>query len=71
MLQKVSLLQEQQNRNRAAIFKKIGFQNIEIKKKVVETMYNSIKLQKIALKFRTVAIHYVSVLLVTSTITLK
>lgn len=70
MLQKVSLLQEQQNRNRAAIFKKIGFRNTEIKK-VAETMYNSIKLQKIALKFRTVAIHYVSVLLVTSTITLK
>lgn len=70
MLQKVSLLQEQQNRNRAAIFKKTGFQNTEIKK-VAETMYNSIKLQKIALKFRTVAIHYVSVLLVTSTITLK
>lgn len=70
MLEKGSLLQEQQNRNRAAIFKKMGFQNIEIKK-VAETMYNSIKLQKIALKSRTVAIHYVSVLLVTSTITLK
>lgn len=70
MLQKVSLLQEQQNRNRAAIFKKTEFQNIEIKK-LTETMYNTIKLQKIALKFRTVAIHYVSVLLVTSTITLK
>lgn len=70
MLQKVSLLQEQQNRNRAAIFKKTEFQNIEIKK-LTETMYNTIKLQKIALKFRTVAIHYVCVLLVTSTITLK
>lgn len=40
-------------------------------KKVEKATYNSIKLQTIALKFRIVAIHYVSVLLVTSTITLK
>lgn len=40
-------------------------------KKVADKMYNSIKLHKIAWKSRTVAIYYASVLLVTSTITLK
>lgn len=41
-----ALLVKQQNKHRAAIFKKIGLPNIKIK--VADKMYNSIKLHKIA-----------------------